>query len=254
MCVAAPFSVLDDTQQLVITEAPAHKIVTLSPHAAELVIAAGAIDRLVGVADFHDYPETLKNIPRVSGFTGLDREQFLTLQPDLVIGWLSGSKAADIAWIKQQKIPLYLSEPQQLLQIARTIEDIGILTQTSEKAHQAAQQFRHDLATACPSRKHHPLETAYYEIWPDPAMTIGGSHWLNEVLSIAALRNIFADQPRHVFTVAAEALLARPAQVKISNFSAQNPTFSTRLVASNPFLARPGPNIIKGLNQLCKNL
>ncbi len=253
--LCARVQVTDDLGLPVTLSHPAERVITLSPHAAELMVAAGAGSRLIGVAAFHDYPAQISHLPVVSHFSGLDRERLLMLNPDLVVAWASGNKPNDIAWLKSMNIPVYLSEPSTLDDIPASMEKLGQLTGQRNVSQQAAHRFRADLAKSCAGRAEQAPQPAYYEIWPSPPMTIGGGHWLNLVLEKAGLYNVFADQERQLITVTPEALLARPIAVKVSSFQ-QAGTISAggKLVQGNEQLARPGPRIIEGLRLLCDQL
>ncbi len=253
--LSAEIHVTDDLGLPVTLAHTAEHVITLSPHTAELVVAAGAESKLIGIAAFHDYPAQINHLPVVSHFSGLDRERLLMLNPDLVVAWATGNKPNDIAWLKSMGIPVYLSEPTDLEDIPASMEKLGRLTGQWAFAQQAANQFRISLDKICPSRKGQPLQSAYYEIWPSPPMTIGGKHWLNQVLEKAGLQNVFADQNRQILTVTPEALLARPVEVKISSFQQAATILSVeKLVLGNDQLARPGPRIIEGLRLLCDQL
>lgn len=49
----------DDASHTLCLPAPAHRIVTLSPGATELMFAAGAGSNIVAVVDYSDYPQRL---------------------------------------------------------------------------------------------------------------------------------------------------------------------------------------------------
>lgn len=251
----AQVQVMDDLGLPVTLVHAAKRIITLSPHTAELAVAAGAGSKLVGTAAFHDYPARLKQLPVVSHFSGLDRERLLMLNPDLVVGWASGNKPNDIAWLKSMNLPVYLSEPATLDDIPASIEKLGRLAGERELSQRAANKFRADLDRSCAGRAEQQPQPAYYEIWPSPPMTIGGKHWLNPVLGKAGLYNVFSNQNRQVISVTPEALLATPIEVKISSFQQSEAVSSgTKLVRGNEQLARPGPGIIEGLRLLCEQL
>jgi iron complex transport system substrate-binding protein len=59
----ADLVIKDDTGQEVRLKGPAKRIITLAPHAAESLFAAGAGDKLVGTVDYSDYPPEAKNCP-----------------------------------------------------------------------------------------------------------------------------------------------------------------------------------------------
>ena len=57
----------DDTGYEVRLKKPATRIVTLAPHAAESLYAAGAGSKLVGTVEYSDYPPEAKKVARVGG-------------------------------------------------------------------------------------------------------------------------------------------------------------------------------------------
>ncbi len=256
-CTAAPhpLQVIDDTGRTVGLEQPARRILTLAPHATELILALGLESRLVAVADFFDYPETLSATPRLNSLGRLDRERLLLFRPDLVIAWGSANDPGDIHWLERSGIPVFISEPASLEAIAGSLEKLGLLAGIPELGIRAGTRFRRRLAGTCSRRKGVPHQAAYYEIWPSPPMTIGTRHWLNQVLDKAALRNIFDDIPRQLITVSRESLLARPHQVTIVAHSMTTTAIGQPpRITADATLGRPGPRILEGLEKLCDNL
>ena len=65
----------------------AQRIITLAPHLAELVVAAGAGDRLVGVSAFTDYPPEAAGLPEIGDAFRVDLEAVAALEPDLILAW-----------------------------------------------------------------------------------------------------------------------------------------------------------------------
>ena len=102
----ADVSVVDDNGATLRLAQPARRIVTLAPHLAETVFAAGAGDKLVGTVEFSDFPEAVKTLPKVGGYSRLDLEAIAALKPDLIIGWSSGNApekkkpASGAIWLK----------------------------------------------------------------------------------------------------------------------------------------------------------
>ena len=237
--------VRDDLGRLLTLPHPARRIVTLAPHATELVFAAGAGRHLIGVASGGSYPDSVATLPRVGGAGALDRERLLKLQPDLVIGWQSGNRASDLEWIENSGIALYRSEPTALMDIARSIREIGRLSATEATAEAAAGAFADALATPCARLQALP---AYVEVWQKPAMTVGGAHWLNDVLRISGFRNAFADVPRGVFAIGPEAAYVRESQATVSLARVYDGGISDRLA---DLLSRPAPGLVEAVRLLC---
>ena len=67
-----------------------HRIVTLSPHLAEIVYASGAGDYVVGVIAGSNYPTAATRHPVVGGFNGIDFEVLISLKPTMVLAWEQG--------------------------------------------------------------------------------------------------------------------------------------------------------------------
>src|SRR5690606_30636251 len=135
----------DDSGQAVRLSAPAQRIITLTPHATELMFAVGAGQQVVGAVDYSDYPADAAKIPRVGGYSGLNIEAILALQPDLIIYWPEGNPAREIQRLKQLKMPLYASDPNSFADIARSLEHYGEISGNVAKGQQAATQFRQRL-------------------------------------------------------------------------------------------------------------
>ncbi len=250
----AGISVRDDLGSEVHLARPATRIVTLSPHATELLLALGLDERLVAVAGFSGYPKRIAKVPRLPALGPLDRERILALQPDLVVAWASGNHPADLRWLEKAGIAVYRSEPEKLETIADSLEKLGILTGDAAAGHQAATRFRRALENACLNRAMAPRQRVFLQIWPTPPLTVGGRHWLNEVLQRARLTNIYGDQPRGMMAISRESLMSRNPQLVLLTA----PT--TPLLPNRPSLlldatlGRPGPKLVKGLRQLCRNL
>src|SRR5215510_11870476 len=83
--LAAPVEAIDATGARVALAAPARRIVSLAPHATELLFAAGAGDRVVGVLSPADWPPEASRVPRVGDARALDLERVLALAPDLAV-------------------------------------------------------------------------------------------------------------------------------------------------------------------------
>ena len=61
------------------------RIISLSPSVTEILWGIGAFDRVVAVSTFCEYPEEVKGLPRVGGWTNTNLEQGVGLAPDIVI-------------------------------------------------------------------------------------------------------------------------------------------------------------------------
>jgi len=239
-------AVHDDLGHSVALAQPAQRIVTLAPHATELVVAAGAGARLAGIAAGGTNTGSLSALPRIGGPGALDREALLALRPDLVIAWHTGNRATDLDWIERSGMPLYRSEPRSLRDVALTIRNIGELSGNPRQAGAAARAFEQQLNTACAEL---PAQAAYVMVWERPAMSVGGRHWINDVLRAAGYRNAFAHLERGVFKVAPEAAYRYREMPVISLVRGGDRAGDDQLA---DLLSRPGPRLGEAVQQLCR--
>lgn len=240
---AEAVEVVDDLGNRVALQAPPQRIVTLSPHATELAISAGLSGRLVAISHGSPPPGTLADLPRLGGAGPVDRERLLSLEPDLIIAWDSGNRAQDLDWLDRNGVGVFRSEPASLRHIIDSIRRLGQLGGTVSVAGQNADALEQKLETPCRTVAQLPV---YIEIWRRPAMTVGGAHWLNDVLEAAGYRNVFADYPRAVFAVSNEARARVWSLPEISLM----PTGDKQAIADR--LSIPGTRLFDALEQLCQ--
>lgn len=211
----AAVSAVDDAGRTLRLAAPAQRIVSLAPHVTELLFAAGAGARIVGAVEFSDYPPAALEIPRVGDYVEFDLETIVALRPDLVISWISGNPAGEVAALRRLGLPLFETEPRRLEDIARTLRTFGALAGTAPAAAGAALAFEHRLrqleARATGAR---PLRV-FYQVWGQPLITVNGEHLISDVLRRCGARNVFADLAMLAPRIDVEAVLQADPQVII---------------------------------------
>ena len=107
--------IIDDEGNLVRLEKPAERIISLAPSLTELVYAAGAGSRLIGVVEYSDYPASADSLPVVGRFDGLDIERILELKPDLIVAWQSGNPKSSITQLKNLNLEVSSSDQVHVL-------------------------------------------------------------------------------------------------------------------------------------------
>lgn len=269
LAAPAAITVRDDLGHSVRLATPADRIVALAPHITELLFAAGAGDKVVGVSSHSDWPRAARKLPRVGGAHGISLETILMLHPDLVVAWDSGNGSKAIARLRRLGLPVYVSEPQRLADIARTLEQLGRLAGTYAQARRAATDFRTGLQALARHRDDQAV-SVFYEIWPEPLITINGSHFISQVIRLCGGRNIFAGQQTLAPQVSIEAVLARRPQVIIvggannkrpawldawRNWPELPAVRQNQLYFIAPdLIQRPTPRILQGTRRLCELL
>jgi vitamin B12 transport system substrate-binding protein len=240
------------------------KIISLAPHITELVFALGAGDRLVASSDYSTYPEQAKSLPSVANYNGVDFEQIMRLQPDLIIAWQGGNKPQDLARLSAMGFHMYYSSPQRPADIADEIDALGKILNTESLASQISADFRKELANIESQFTGKQNIRVFYYMWPKPLMTIGA--WANQLLNICGARNVFDDAPSAYPEVGIEEVIHRRPQkivvaMHVSHSDAEIYWQDWRYLLDAPLIVvdpdelhRFTPRLLNGLNALCQAL
>lgn len=270
VAVAGPVGaveVVDDIGRTVRLPAPAERVVSLAPHATELLFAVGAGDRIVGTVSHSDYPPPARQIPRVGGYSRLDLERIVSLQPDLIVAWHSGNPVAQVERLRSLGLAVYFSEPRRFEDMADALLRLGALTGNRRQAHRRATMLRAAVDDLVERYAGRPSVTVFYQIWNDPLMTINGEHLINQVIEMCGGRNVFAELPTLAPRIVLETVLARDPEVIVaSGMGEQRPQWLddwrrwpslTAVKRDNLFfvppdlLQRHGLRLLQGAERLC---
>ncbi len=260
----------DDSGREVRLKAPAKRIVTLAPHAAESLYAAGGGDKLVGTVDYSDYPPEAKTVPRVGGYSRVDLEAVAALKPDLVIAWESGNNMTQVDKLKGLGLAVYVFQPNQMEDVAAQLERLGQLAGTESIAAPAAERFRQRLNGLRKANAGKPKVRVFYQIWKSPLMTVGGPQIISDAIRLCSGENVFGQLSQMAPTVNVEAVLeTNPEAIVATGMGDARPewlsdwdkwTQMTAVKRGNMFHINPDimqrhtPRILDGAEQLCAHL
>jgi len=258
--------VSDDARNRIERYQAAQRIISLAPDITETLFAIGAGQHVVGVIAGSDYPLAAQTIPLVGSYNGLDLEKIISLHPDLIVTW-GHTFSRQLAVLKKLGIPVYITQPERLEDIPRTMRNLGCLAGTEKMATQAAQHFSHELA-ALQTRFHaeKPI-TVFYQIGGYSLITINKSSWINQVITLCGGKNIFAEASFTAPEVSWEAVVSANPQAIIDsdtndhwkkNWMKWQAVFAVKhhaLFTIHPdLIERAGPRLWMGAAQVCEKL
>jgi len=188
----ADFVVTDDSGREVSLKQPAQRIVSTAPHVTEMLFAIGAGELIVGAAEFSNYPEAAKNIPRIGSHSKLNLEKIIELQPDLVIAWQTGNPESDLNKLADLEFPVFVSEPRNLEDIPSNLKRLGTLTGSTGTAEESANEFMALTQSIIEANKNKKNVRVFYQVWEQPLMTLNGEHLVSKVIQHCGGENIFS--------------------------------------------------------------
>lgn len=205
-------SVTDDVgQQLVFDKAP-ERIVSLTPTITETLIEMGAGNRVVGITNYCTHPaRAVDNLARVGGTKSIVLEKVHALKPDLVIANREENRRRHIDALRES-YPVFITHPRSVEQALKMVGGIGLLTRTSAKATEIAEQCKQALSSVDPQARSKTIATACL-IWRDPWMAVGPGGYVNDLLETFGFRNIFKPDDGRYPETNLETLARRKAEI-----------------------------------------
>ncbi|MDJ0940107.1 MAG: cobalamin-binding protein [Woeseiaceae bacterium] len=248
-------------------DAPVDSIVTLAPHLAELVFAAGAGDRLTGVSAWSDYPPAVAELPIISDAFTVDQEQLAVLQPSLILAWQSGTPQHVVDELRASGHRVEAIVTRSLDDVARAIEKIGELTGNASDARSTAAGFRDELERLSRQYAERPELTVFYQVSAQPLYTVNGEHYIGEILSLCGGRNVFAELGELAPAVTVESVLDRDPEVLLAGAAGGAPfdewqrwpslaalRYGNLFTVSADEIGRPGTRLVTAIAEVCERL
>jgi len=260
-------TVTDDAGNTVALAQPAERIVSLAPANTEIVFAVGAGDKLMAGTSYDDYPEAAKDLPKVGDFSNPSVEKIASFNPDLVLA-TGGIQAGLLKKLEKLGMQVYVLEPKTYDAVMRTITNVGQLTGTSDQATTVVdgmQKAKDDVQAAVGSLD--PAAT-FLEIYSKPLMTAGTDTFIDDMIRIAGGTNLGAMAGSGFPNFSSEVLFRENPAVYIADsgsMSKPGPIAKRAgyaeldaiknghvYVIEDSLIARPGPRLAQGLQELAK--
>jgi len=249
------------------------RIVSLAPSNTEILFALGLDDKVVGVTEYCNYPQAAKTKPKVGGFSTVDIEKVVSLEPDLVLATQIHGKTV-IPALEKLGLTVVALTPSSLHEVLDSITLVGKITGQSREASKLTNNLRMRIeAVADKTRNLTPNQKprVFYITWHDPLMTAGIETLTDDIISKAGGQNIASDISGNK-TISLETAIYRDPQVIVASVGmGAGEDLPWQYVRTEPRLKntqallndrvykidgdlihRPGPRIVEALEQMAK--
>lgn len=266
-----PGNIVDGLGRSVTIDKIPQRIVSLAPSNTEILFALGLDDKVVGVTEYCNYPQAAKTKPKVGGFSTVDIEKVVSLEPDLVLATQIHGKTV-IPALEKLGLTVVALTPSSLNEVLDSITLVGKITGQSREASKLLSNLRMRIeAVADKTRTFSPNQKprVFYITWHDPLMTAGTRTLADDVIGSAGGQNIAFDISGDK-TINLETVIYRDPQVIIASVGMgtgedlpwQYVQTETRLKNTQALLNnrvykidgdlihRPGPRVVDALEQM----
>ena len=269
-----PLEMVDQGGRLVRIEKVPEKIISLAPSNTEIIYALGLENKLIGVTEYCDYPGAAEQKPMVGGFSTIDIEKVVEIEPDLILA-ANIHKDEVIPQLERLGFTVLTLDPETISEVLEAIDLIGQFTGKTEEASHLTAEMEKRIKAVTEKTSELPESQrlrVFYVLWHDPLMTAGSTTRIHELIKKAGGFNIAQDLTEEYPKMSLEAVIIANPQVIIAgsghgsgqdapfHFALTEPRLSeveARLEGriyeiDSDLTSRPCPRIVDGLEKLAE--
>lgn len=263
--LAKGVSAKDVTGYLVTLAKPANRLVVLAPTPVEVLYEIGAGSKIVAAVDYADYPAAAKQLPRVGNAFSISLDAVVRYQPDLVVAWKSQAQDKVVERLRELGIPVYLTNPTKLEDVAQDMVSLGKLTGKQSIANKAAAQYRSRLNTLRKRYAYRKPIRVFLQLNESPIFTVNDKNFLGQVIQVCGGRNVFGQATALAPQVSLEAVVRAAPQAIFGTLLQRLdmwlswpmiPAVANKALYTLPddTVSRPGPRLPEGIEVFCKKI
>ncbi|PCI72790.1 MAG: cobalamin-binding protein [Gammaproteobacteria bacterium] len=246
------------------------RIITLSPHAVEMLYSIGAGDLIVATVEYSDFPKEALKIPRIGNYTGIQIEKVLALEPDVVIAWKSGNKSNDLQKLESLGLNIHYTHAKSMSDISHEIRRLGDLLGKQAQALVVTNKLNKRYKEIKNTYKDKKLVSVFYQLWHEPLQSVGETGWIASLIKDCGGLNLFNKVKTAYPAVSMETVLVKNPKVIIiphhsgsigakreiwKQWSSIDAVKNNRIYTLNgDLLHRFTPRAVDGLEQLCQRI
>jgi cobalamin transport system substrate-binding protein len=246
------------------------RIISLAPNLTEIVYAVGAGGQLVGDTDYCDYPAAAKSVAKIGDTMHPSVERIIALKPQIVLVSTASQLEVFTKQLDQQNITVYVTNPQSLEDVFRSIQTLGDLFGHHDATVTLVADLRKRAASVEAATKILKPVNVFYQVSDEPLYTIGRDAFLTDLIRRAGGVSVTGDVPGAFPRYSDEAALAAKPDAIIlpsggamatANSKAAPALKNSPAVLSNRIykidenhLQRPGPRLVDGLEEMARAL
>lgn len=194
LALADGIAVTDMHGREITLDAPATRIVALTPSDCEILCAIGGGDALVGRGKYCDYPESVTELPVVQSGAETNIEEILALEPQIVLMSDMSQTEEQAKLLEQNGVKVVISDANDIAGVYTAIRMIGTLMAKNDEAEAliADMQATFDEIAAKSEKSD---KTIYFEVSPLQwgLWTAGSGTFMDELATMCGVTNAFAD-------------------------------------------------------------
>ena len=257
--------ITDDLNRQVKIPEKVTRVISLAPNLTEIIFAVGGGDKLVGRTDYCNYPEEAKKVASIGDTLKPNVENIIALKPQVVFVSTASQLETFTKTLESQGITVFVTNPNSLDGIYQSIEKVGEILGTKDKATEVIGNLKKRVAAVEEKTKNVAKPKVFVQI--DKSLyTIGKDSFITDLINraggISATKDLATAYPK----LSKETALALNPDIIILSESPDNDEPNEVFKNSNAvkngkvfkinadILSRPAPRIVDGLEQITEKI
>ena len=258
--------ITDDLGRRVKIAESVERAVSLAPNLTEITFAVGAGNRLVGVTSYCDYPLEARQIQKIGDTINPNIETIIALKPQVVLVSTASQIESFTKQLEAQNIAVFITNPNSLDDIYKSIDKMGEIFGAQEKARQINGDLQKRVADIEARLKAANKIKVFLQISKEPLVTVGKATFFNDLIERAGGASVTKDLESSYPKLSKETAFAlNPDAIILSDSEDNrepNDVFKSSPAAKNgkvfrikaDIISRPAPRIVDGLEEMARDL
>ena len=168
------------------------RIVSLEPATTEILFAIGAGSRLIGRSSFDLYPDSARHVPDLGDGIRPNIEALVAARPDLVVLYASNDNKPTADRLHALGIAAVGFRSDRIARFGQITMTLGRLVGDTVRAGGVRDSVMRTLEAVRSATAGRVRPSVLMPVWHNPLYVIGGTSFLDELVTIAGGRNVYA--------------------------------------------------------------
>ena len=268
-----PLTITDSSGRNVTILKQPEIIVSLAPSNTEILFALGLGDKVIAVSEYCNYPSEAQNKIKIGGFSTVNIEKVVDLEPHLVLA-TCGVQEAVVEELERLGLTVIALDAKNIEDVIKNIRLAGKATGQLEIAEELTKKLEQRIKAVTDKTKDLPdnqKPRIFHESWNDPLMTAGPGTFIHHLIHLAGGVNIASDATKKYPVYNLEILIERNPEVIIISLGHGSSTTSVEEVKERQrwqiidavknnrvyginadIISRTGPRIVDALEEIAR--
>ena len=197
---------------------PPERIISLAPVISEwvsdLLGEKEALQHLVGVSEYSNYPVSLKQIQTIGPYPQINIEKIASLRPELVIASEEYNRPDQLEKLKRLKLRVEILPREHFNEMGAWILKLASVLDEVKKGASLSRRWMDEVsALERATVQRRKIQRAFIQIQLDPLITIGQESFLTDAFDRVGYINVFGNLGQAYPKVSKEAVLKEDPEV-----------------------------------------